>query len=199
MRILIAFLLLPISFAFANGPLQLAKSESPDGRYALALANDPNDEEGKVLLIDPKTNRALSILEGVNSEGGTWGKPESNVHCQWSKDGSILVVNYRSGRLMQSSEIFRISANKAAPIELPEIKDDPRGAVLQAVEWSVNPGTEITLSPEGTIIQRIWGMMPKADVDYSRFGLKSFEDCLRFHYRFTEKGTLTLTLVEPCQ
>lgn len=172
---------------------------SPDKKLAVAVFPQKtefiDEADDTVLLVDQILGRRIGPLEEVSSSGGTWGKTTTNVHCVWSADSSLLIVNYRTGRLMHSSQIYRIQGRRAIPITLPDAKKHPKGKVLEVLASSVNPGSEISLAKDGTILERVWGYMPTEghfDEDYSKYGLKGLEGELLFHYRFNKLGHLYL-------
>ena len=96
---------------------------------------------------------------------------------------------------MHSSQIYQIQGRRAIPLTLPDAKKHPKGKVLEVLGSSANPGSEVSLTKEGTILERVWGYMPKDghfDEDYSKFGLKGLEGELLFHYRLDKQGHLQL-------
>jgi len=173
----------------------------PSGYEKLAVAALPQKSEvideadDTVLLIYQVRDRKIGPLEETSSSGGTWCSTTTNVSCVWSPDSSLLVVNYHTGRLMDSSQIYQIRDRRAIPLTLPEAKTHPKGKVLEVLGHSANPGSEVTLTKDGTILERVWGYMPKedhADGNYSKYGLKGLEGELLFHYRFDQRGCLQL-------
>jgi len=173
----------------------------PSGYEKLAVAALPQKSEvideadDTVLLIYQVRDRKIGPLEETSSSGGTWCSTTTNVSCVWSPDSSLLVVNYHTGRLMDSSQIYQIRDRRAIPLKLPEAKTHPKGKVLEVLGHSANPGSEVTLTKDGTILERVWGYMPKedhADGNYSKYGLKGLEGELLFHYRFDQRGCLQL-------
>lgn len=172
---------------------------SPDKKLAVAVfpqkSEFVDEADDTVLLIDQVRGKRIGRLEEVSSSGGTWGTTTTNVRCAWSADSSILVVNYRTGRLMHSAQIYRIRDHRAIPMTLPDAKAHPKGKVLEVLGHSANPGSEVTLTKDGTILKRVWGYMPKEghfDEDYSKYDLKGLERELLFHYRFDQQGSLQL-------
>jgi hypothetical protein len=95
---------------------------SPDKKLAVAVFPQKtefmDEADDTVLLIDQTAGRRIGPLEEVSSSGGTWGSTTSNVHCMWSPDSTILIVNYRTGRLMHSSQIYRIRDRRAMPLSI---------------------------------------------------------------------------------
>ncbi len=197
-KILIA-LLLTTSFVFAEDWVVTSGGVSPNKKFAVAVfpqttefIDEANDT---TLLIDRIKGRRIGPLEEVSSSGGTWGKTTENVSCVWSPDSTILVVNFRIGRLMHTSQIYRIRDGRAIPLSLPEANTHPKGKVFAVLGHSANPGSAVTLKKDGTIQRRVWGYMPKEgyfDEDYSKYGLKGLEGELLFHYRFNRKGLIQL-------
>ncbi len=172
---------------------------SPDQKLAVAVFPQKSEfideADDTVLLIDHLDGKRIGPLEEVSSSGGTWGTTTTNVQCAWSADSRILIVNYRTGRLMHSSQIYRIGDRRAIPLTLPDPKTHPKGKVLEVLGYTANPGSEISLRGDGTIVQRVWGYMPKdghVGEDYSKYGLKGFEGELLFLYRLDQKGRLIL-------
>jgi hypothetical protein len=197
-KYLAAFLILKGS-VLAGEWVVIEGGQSPDKKLAVAVfpqkGKSIDEASGTVLLVDQVTGKKIGPLEEVDSTGGTWGATTENVHCEWSADSSLLIVNFRTGRLMQSSQIYRFRGQRAIPVELPNIKTHPKARIYEVLTHSANPGSEVTLAKDGTILQRSWGLMPKEghfDEDYSKYGLKGFEGTLLFHYRLDEKGQLQL-------
>jgi hypothetical protein len=171
-------------------------SISPNKKLAVAVfpqkAENIDQVDDTVLLIDQLKNRPIGPLEEISSNGGMWGKTTQNLTCTWSANSSILIVNYRAGRLMQSSQIYRIQNRRAKPITLPEVKTHPKGLILHNLEFTTNPGSEITFAKNGDITQNAWGYRPDFNVDYAKHGLAGFEGRLKITYRFNFKGDLKL-------
>lgn len=166
---------------------------SPDKRLGVAVypqkTENIDEADGTVLLVDAKKTEIIGPLEEVDSTGGTWGKTTENVDCIWSADSRLLAVNFRAGRMMRSYQLYRIEGRRAVPLTLPDPRTHPKGKILDVLGYSANPGAELELKPNGDIIERRWGFMPKEghwDEDYSRFGIKDFEGVggeLLFIYR----------------
>jgi hypothetical protein len=199
MRNILAAVLLLISNVFGGDWVVTKGGLSPDKKIAVAVFPQKtefiDETDDTVLLIDQTSGRRIGPLEEVSSSGGTWGSTTTNVHCVWSPDSMILIVNYRAGRLMHSSQIYRIQGRRAIPLSLPDAKKHPKGKVLEVLGHSANPGSEISLTKEGSILERVWGYMPKEgyfDEDYTKYGLKGLQGELLFHYRFDQKGQLHL-------
>ena len=169
---------------------------SPDKKFAVAVFPQKtefiDEADDTVLLIDQTSGRKIGPLEEVSSSGGTWGSTTTNVHCQWSPDSTILIVNFRTGRLMHSSQIYRIRELRAIPVSLPDTTTHPKGKLLEGLQSTANPGSEITLTKDGFIRRRGWGYVPDFTVDYSKHGLTGFEGELLFEYRFDQQGHLHL-------
>ena len=169
---------------------------SPDGKLAVAVYPQKtafiDEADDTVLLVEPSSGRKIGPLEEVSSSGGTWGSTTTNVHCVWSGDNTILIVNFRTGRLMHSSQIYRIRDRRAVPIALPDARTHPKGKLLEGLGTTANPGSEVTLGENGTLLKRAWGYVPDWNVDYAKHGLKGFEGELLFHYRFDERGRILL-------
>ena len=169
---------------------------SPDKKFAVAVFPQKteyiDEADDTVLLIDQTTGRRIGPLEEISSSGGTWGSTTTNVHCAWSPDSTILIVNYRTGRLMHSSQIYRIRHRRAIPLSLPDAKAHPKGKLLVELHRTANPGSEMTLAKDGSIQMRDWGYVPDFTVDYSKHGLAGFDGQLLFHYRFDPQGQLRL-------
>jgi hypothetical protein len=187
------------SYAFADEWVITDGGLSPDKKLVVVVLPQKtefiDDADNTVFLVDQIRVRKIGPLQEVSSSGGSWGKTTTNVHCVWSADSSLLIVNYRTGRLMNSSQIYRIQGHRASPLSLPDAKKHPKGKILEVLGHSANPGSEVTLTKEGTILQRVWGYMPKEghfDEDYTKYGLKALEGELLFHYRFDKKGHLYL-------
>lgn len=196
MRNILTAILLLTGHAFGGEWVVTKGGLSPDKKLAVAVflqKTELMDEaDDSVLLIDPATGRRIGALEEVSSSGGTWGSPTTNVHCVWSADSTILIVNYRTGRLMRSSQIYRIRDRRAIAVALPDAETHPKGRVLAGLQSTANPGSEITLTKDGSIQMRGWGYVPDFKVDYSKHGLAGFEGELLFHYRFDRQGELQL-------
>lgn len=199
MRNYLTALLILGSSAFAEEWVVTEGGQSPDKKLAVAVfpqkTNSIDNADGTVLLVDQVTGRRICPLEEVSSTGGTWGATTNNVRCVWSADSSLLLVNFRTGRLMHSFQIYRIRGHQAIPVALPDIKAHPKAKVLEALDYGANGGAEVSITKDGTMIVREWGFMPKEghfDEDYSKYGLKGLEDELLFHYRFDKKGKLQL-------
>lgn len=169
---------------------------SPDKKFAVAVipqkTENIDEADGRVLLVDAPKKSIIGPLEEVESTGGSWGKTTTNVRCVWSADSTILLVNYRVGRLMHSARIYRIRDRRAVPVSLPDAGTHPKGKLLAGLTTTSNPGSELSLSKDGMILKRSWGVVPDWNVDYSKHGLKDFEGELLFHYRFDEGGRLLL-------
>ena len=101
-------------------------------------------------------------------------------------------MNYRTGRLMHSSQIYRIRDRRAIPLSLPDATTHPKGKLLVGLQSTANPGSEITLTKDGFIRRRGWGYVPDFTVDYSKHCLTGFEAALLFEYRFDQQGHLHL-------
>ena len=194
-NILTAFLLLS-GHVFGGEWLVTKGGLSPDKKLAVAVFPQKtefiDEADDSVLLIDQTTGRRIGPLEEVSSSGGTWGSTTTNVHCAWSPESTILIVNFRTGRLMHSSQIYRIRDRRAVPLSLPDTKTHAKGKLLAGLQSTANPGSEITLTKDGSILRRAWGYVPDGNRDYSEHGLKGFEGELLFHYRFDGKGRLQL-------
>jgi hypothetical protein len=182
--------------AFANDWVVIDGSISPDKKYAVAVFPQKtefiDEADDTVLLIDHATNKSIARLKEVSSSGGTWGKTTENVRCVWSPDSSLMIVNFRTGRLMHDSQIYRILENRAIPLKFPDPKTHAKGKVLNEVHLNANPGREIILGKDGNIYERLWGIVPKKGVDYSKYGLAKIEGILVFDYRFDKEGELEL-------
>jgi len=175
---------------------------SPDKKLAVAVypqqAEFIDEADGTVLLIDQTRGRKIGPLEEIDSTGGTWGVTTKNVRCCWSPDGSLLLVTFRIGRLMHTFQAYRIAKHRAIPLKLPDSTTHPKGKVLEVLGYNANPGSTISLSTDGSIVERRYGFMPKKghwDEDYSKFGLKGFDavgGTLLFVYRFDARGKLKL-------
>ncbi|CAN5876751.1 hypothetical protein BH11VER1_BH11VER1_32890 [soil metagenome] len=197
MRNILTALLLLSSHVFGGEWVVTEGGLSPNKKLAVAVFSQKtefiDEADDTVLLIDQSKGHRIGPLEEVSSSGGTWGNTTKNVRCVWSADSSILIVNYRTGRLMHSSQIYQIKGRRAVPLPLPDAKTHPKGKILEAVGYSANPGSEITLSKDGTILVTAWGFTPKEGQDYSKYGLPAFEGgTLCFHYRFNQNGHLVL-------
>jgi len=193
--ILTAFLVL-CSYASVGDWATTERGVSPDGKFAVAVFPQKTEfidqADHTVLLVDQIKDRRIGPLEEVFSSGGGWGTTTTNVHCAWSADSTLLIVSFRTGRLMHSAQIYRIRNRRAIPLTFPALKTHPKGAVLQGLETTANPGCEVTLAKDGTILERVWGYIPNSNVDYAKHGLKGFEDKLLFHYRLGRKDSLIL-------
>lgn len=169
---------------------------SPDKKFGVAVFPQKtgfiDEADDTVLLIDQTTGRRIGPLEEVSSSGGTWGSTTTNIHCVWSPDSTILIVNYRTGRLMHSSQIYRIRGRRAIPLSLPDVTTHSKGKLLVGLQSTANPGSEITLTKDGSVRMRGWGYAPDFTVDYSKHGLTGFEGELLFDYRFDQQGQLHL-------
>jgi hypothetical protein len=169
---------------------------SPDKKLAVAVYPQKSKiidaAKDTVLLIDQTSGLRIGALEKVSASGGTWGSTTTNIHCLWSPDSTILIVNYRTGRLMQSSQIYRIRDCRATPLSLPEVTTHSKGRLLVGLQSTANPSSEITLTKDGSVQMRNWGYVPDFTVDYSEHGLTGFEGELLFDYRFDPLGQLYL-------
>lgn len=196
MRIILTALLLLGCYVSASEWVVTEGGLSPDGKLAVAVYPQKtefvDEADDTVLLIDQSRGRRIGPLEEVSSSGGTWGSTTTNVHCSWSPDSTILIVNFRTGRLMHSSQIYRIRGHRAIPLSLPDAGTHPKGKLLVGLQSTANPGSEITLTKGGTILRRAWGYVPDWNLDYSKHGLNGFEGELLFHYRFDEQGRLKI-------
>jgi hypothetical protein len=199
MRNILTAVLLLSSHVFGGEWVVTKGGLSPDKKLAVAVVPQKtefiDEADDSVLLIDQTTGRRIGPLEEVSSSGGTWGSTTTNVQCVWSADSTILIVSYRIGRLMHSSQIYRIHGRRAIPLPLPDAKKHPKGKILEVLRSSANPGSEVSLAKDGTILERVWGYMPiegHFDEDYSKYGLKGLEGELLFHYRFDQQGQLQL-------
>ncbi len=196
MRSTLTLLILLCCHASASDWVVIDSSLSPNKKLLVAVfpheAEQVSEADGTVLLVDALKKQAIGPLKEVTSTGGTWGKTTENVRCIWSADSTILIVNYRVGRLMHSAQIYRILDSRAIPITLPDDDTHPKGKVLAGLGTTANPGSEILLSKDGHIQKRSWGIVPDWGLDYSKHGLKDFEGELLFHYRFDEGGRLIL-------
>jgi hypothetical protein len=71
---------------------------SEDGKLAVVVYSQKtafiDEADNTVLLVEPSSGRKIGPLEEVSSSGGTWGSTATNVHCAWSGDSRILIVNY---------------------------------------------------------------------------------------------------------
>jgi hypothetical protein len=196
MRNILTAVLLLSSHVFGGEWVVTKGGLSPDKKLAVAVIPQKtefiDEADDSVLLIDQITGRRIGPLEEVSSSGGTWGSTTTNVHCVWSPDSTILIVNYRTGRLMHSSQIYRIRDHRAIPLSLPDTKIHPKGKLLVGLQSTANPGSELSLAKDGSILMRGWGYVPDFTVDYSKHGLTGFEGELLFHYRFDQQGRLQL-------
>jgi hypothetical protein len=169
---------------------------SPDKKLAVGVFPQKtgfiDEADDTVLLIDQSTGRRIGPLAEVSSSGGTWGTTTTNVRCVWSPDSTILIVNFRTGRLMHASQIYRMRDRRAIPLSLPTAKTHPKGKLLEGLQRTANPGLEIDLTKDGSILMRGWGYVPDFAVDYSKHGLSGFEGELLFHYSFNQRGRLQL-------
>jgi hypothetical protein len=196
MRNILTAVLLLSSHVFGSEWVVTTGGLSPDKKLAVAVFPQKtefiDEADDSVLLIDQTTGRRIGPLEEVSSSGGTWGSTTTNVHCAWSPDSTILIVNFRTGRSMHSSQIYRIRDRRAVPLSLPDIKTHPKGKLLAGLQSTANPGSELSLAKDGSILMRGWGYVPDFTVDYSKHGLTGFEGEPRFHYRFDQQGQLQL-------
>ncbi len=174
----------------------IASGLSPNQKLGVAIFPQKtefvDEADDTVLLIDAVKMRRIGPLEEVSSSGGTWGNTSANVHCTWSPDSTILIINFRTGRLMHSSQIYRIQGRRAIPLIVPADTTHPKSLILRGLGSTANPGSEITLEKDGSILERRWGYRPDFSVDYSKHGLAGFEGNLVFHYIFEGKGRLQL-------
>jgi len=182
---------------------------SPDKRLGVAVypqtTEHADEPDGTVLLVDAIQEKIIDPLEEVDSTGGTWGKTTENVYCVWSADSRLLAVNFRTGRMMRSCQLYRIEGRRAVPLDLPDPRTHPKGKILDVLGYSANPGAEIELQPNEDIIERRWGFMPKEghwDEDYSKFGIKDFEGIggvLLFVYRIDKDKNVKIVdvITEP--
>lgn len=187
------------SYTYAGDWVVTEGGLSPNKKLAVAVFPQKSEfideADDTVLLVDQTTGSKVGPLKEVSFSGGTWGKTTTNVNCIWSADSSLLIVNFRTGRLMHSSQIYQIQGRRAIPLTLPDASKHPKGKVLEVLGHSANPGSEISLTKEGTILERVWGYMPKEghfDEDYSKYGLKGLEGELLFHYNIDKQGQVHL-------
>ncbi len=196
MRSIVTGLLLLVCQAFGGEWVITSGGLSPDKKLAVAVFPQSSEfidqADATVLLVDQVRGRKIGPLEEVSSSGGTWGTTTTNVRCVWSTDSNVLIVNYRTGRLMHSVQVYRIRDGRATPLVLPDAKTHPKGVALQGLEVNANPGSEATFGENGSIDKRCWGYIPDSSVDYSKLGLEGFEGSLLFHYRFDKSGKPTL-------
>lgn len=196
MRNILTAVLLLSSHVFGGDWVVTKGGLSPNKKLAVAVFPQKtefiDEADDSVLLIDQTNGRSFGELEEVSSSGGTWGSTTTNVHCMWSPDSKMLIVNYRTGRLMHSSQLYRIRDRRAIPLSLPDDKTHPKGKLLVGLQSTANPGSEITLTKDGSIEMRRWGYVPDFTVDYSKHGLCGFEGEFLFHYRFDQQGQLRL-------
>ncbi len=157
-----------------------------------------DEADGTVLLVDAIQKKIIGPLEEVDSTGGTWGKTTENVDCVWSADSRLLAVNFRTGRMMRSYQLYRIDGRRAVPVNLPDPRTHPKGMILDFLGYNANPGAMIELNADGLIVERCWGFMPKeghSDEDFSKFHIKGFEapgDELQFIYQMSKDGKVRL-------
>lgn len=176
---------------------------SPDKRLAVAVYPQTTENvDGTVLLVDAIKKKIIGPLEEVDSTGGSWGKTTENVDCVWSADSRLLAVNFRAGRMMRSYQLYRIAGRRAVPINLPDPRSHPKGKILDVLGYNANPGAELDLQPNGYIIEKRWGFMPKEghwNEDYSKFGIKNFErieEGLFFVYKIdNDKGVKIVDVI----
>ena len=196
MRNLFTAILLFSSHVFGGEWAVTEGGLSPDKKLAVAVVPRKSEfieeADDTVLLIDQTTGRRMGPLEGISSSGGTWGSTTTNVHCLWSADSRTLVVTFRTGRMMASSQIYRIRDLKAIPLSLPAATTHQKGKLLEGLQSTANPGSEITPTNDGRILRRVWGYVPNWNLDYSKHGLSGFEGELLFDYRFDLRGQLLL-------
>jgi hypothetical protein len=196
MRNILILLLALGNHAFGNDWVVIEGSISPDKKYSVAVFPQKtefiDEADDTVLLVDHAGNKSIEPLKEASSSGGTWGKTTENVRCVWSADSTLMIVNFRIGRLMHDSKVYRIRQNRAILVELPDPKTHAKGKVIDEIEYNANPGIEIKLGENGTILKTLWGIMPKAGVDYSKYGLAKIEETLLFHYRFNKEDKLEL-------
>lgn len=173
---------------------------SPNKQFAVAVYPQKteliDEADGTVLLVDARNLRTIGPLEEVDSTGGTWGKTTENVRCEWSTDSTLLLVNFRTGRLMHSTQFYRISNRRALPFRLPDPLGHPKSKVLDILTTNANPGSEAHFSRDGAIIVRSWGFMPKEghfDEDFSKYELKDFDGVLLFRHELQKDGSFRLT------
>ena len=202
MRTLILAMVFGASTAFSAEWAITEGGLSPSKKLAVAIfpqkSNHVDEADGTVLLVDPTTGKKIGPLEEIDSTGGTWGKTNENVRCQWSADSSLLLVNFRCGRMMHNFQIYRIRGHRAIPLTLPALKGHPKAKVLDVLGYNANPGAVVSLTKDGSIVEERYGFMPKEghwDEDYSKYGLKDFDavgGTLYFIFRFDDKGQLQL-------
>lgn len=173
---------------------------SPNKQLAVAVypqkTEHVDEADGTVLLADARTQRKIGPLEEINSTGGTWGKTTENVRCEWSSDSTLLLVNFRTGRLMGGTQFYRISKRRAIPLKLPAPTGHAKSKVLDLLTTNANPGSEASFAKDGAIIIRTWGFMPKEghfNEDFAIYGLKNFDGVLVFRHEVQKDGTLRLT------
>jgi hypothetical protein len=196
MRIIFIALLFLGNFILASEWVVTEGGLSPDQKLAVAVIPQKTERidetDDSVLLIDQTTGRKIARLAEVFSSGGTWGKTTENVRCVWSFDSTILLVNYRTGRLMHSSQVYRIRDRRAIPLAFPADKTHAKGKFLEGLTTTANPGSEVALHKDGSIVRRKWGYVPDARVDAAKHGLAGFEGELLFRYRVDQQGALEL-------
>lgn len=190
------------SLTFAADWVVIEGGLSPDKRLSVCVypqkAEFIDEADGTVLLVNNKTGKPIGPLEEVDSTGGTWGMTTKNVFCSWSENSSLLVVNFRIGRLMHSFQVYRVTARRAVPLKQPDIRSHPKAKILDVLGYNANPGETAHVTKDGHIVVIRYGFMPKEghwDEDYSKFGLKGFDalgGSLRFVYSFNAQGKLQL-------
>lgn len=205
-RSLSCFLLLGLSgLTFAADWVVTEGGLSPDKRLSVCVFPQKtefvDEADGTVLLVNNKTGKPIGPLEEADSTGGTWGKTTTNVFCSWSEDSSLLVVSFRTGRLMNSFQVYKVTALRAIPLKLPDIRSHPKAKILNVLGYNANYGETAHVTKDGHIVVVRYGFMPKEghwDEDYSKFGLKGFDalgGSLRFIYSFNAQAKLQLDAV----
>jgi len=174
---------------------------SPDQKLAVAVFPQKtefiDEADGTVLLIDAQKQKRIGPLEEVESTGGGYGSVKTNVHCFWSSEGEMLLLNFRCGRLMHGFQIYRISNRRAIPVELPAYATHPKGKMLMEVlTTGANGVAEVWFSKDGAIMKRVSGLVPRREYwgeDISKYGLQDHDDSLLFRYNLEKNGSIELS------
>ena len=194
-------LLLVLALPAAESLDLLENSTSPDGRLAVAVPVVPEgkflDEiDDSVFLVDPSTKKPLSIIPDASSSGGSWGTPTKNVSTSWHPSGQYLIVNFRTGRMMGSYALVRLTGNSLEKISLPDHRTHPKGKIFEVLDYSSNAGGNLFWSEDGTLIKRVWGIIPQRghfEEDYTPYGFPDgIGQTLEFVYSFSPEGQPTL-------
>jgi hypothetical protein len=130
----------------ADEPTVLHGGLSPNGKLSVIVGKDNNWyssgpesavpsagelDNSKVYLYDETNQKVIGPLEEVDTMAGGFGTSLSNVKAFWSVDSQLLALSFRSGRLNNSTIVYRIlpfkNTSRAIPQQLPLDDSGPSG------------------------------------------------------------------------